>query len=232
MGQFADCIEGMAEACRALDFPVVSGNVSLYNETNGTAIPPTPTIGGVGVLTDVDRMATIGLRAEGHVLLLLGGAGGAGLGQSLYLREIEDRDEGAPPPVDLAAERRTGDFVRALIEDGRVRTCHDVACGGLLVAVAEMALAGGIGATVDRPDGLQPWHRVDFLFGEAQGRYVIAVDEDTAAAIAREADTAGLAVRTIGRTGGRRLTVADTFAISIEELRSVHERWLPDYMSR
>jgi phosphoribosylformylglycinamidine synthase subunit PurL len=232
MGQLAGCIEGMADACRALDFPVVSGNVSLYNETNGTAIPPTPTIGGVGLLADVDRMATIGLRTEGRVLMLLGGSERPELGQSLYLREIEEREDGAPPAVDLDAERRTGDFVRRLIEDGRVQTCHDVACGGLLVAVAEMTLAGGLGAHLDTPPEQQHWRQVALLFGEGQGRYVIAVDKGVVDAIQVEAPAAGVPARIIGRTGGTRLTLGERFSISLDELQSAHERWLPDYMSR
>ncbi|MGE5442125.1 MAG: phosphoribosylformylglycinamidine synthase subunit PurL, partial [Bacteroidota bacterium] len=200
MGQFASCIEGMAEACRALEFPVVSGNVSFYNETNGAAVPPTPTVGGVGLLSDRSRMATLALKADGEVLLLIGGGNGAGwLGQSLYLREIEGREEGAPPPVDLAAERRAGDFVRALIEQGRLRTCHDISDGGLLVAIAEMALAGGRGGALEAPPEatgalLQAW-----LFGEDQGRYVIAVPAVDVPPIAAEAGRAGVPLRRIGR---------------------------------
>jgi phosphoribosylformylglycinamidine synthase len=228
MGQFAACIEGMAEACRMLDFPVVSGNVSFYNETNGAAVPPTPTVGGMGLLADRGRMATIALKAEGEALLLVGGRTGDGwLGQSLYLREIEGREEGAPPPVDLAAERRTGDFVRGLIEQGRVRTCHDVGDGGLLVTIAEMALAGGIGARIDVPD----WPAAAWLFGEDQGRYIIAVPDVEAAAIKAEARSAGVPVVPIGETGGAELTLGDQHAISLATLRTATESWLPRFMS-
>src|SRR5262249_8378761 len=118
MGQFVGCVRGIAAACTALDFPVVSGNVSLYNETNGRAILPTPTIGGVGVLDDFTRSATLAFKRAGEVILLIGDTQGW-LGQSLYLREVCGREEGAPPPVDLIAERRHGDFVRRLIGDGR-----------------------------------------------------------------------------------------------------------------
>src|SRR6201990_151492 len=125
MGQFVGCLQGIAEACRTLDFPVVSGNVSLYNETNGRAILPTPSIGGVGVLDDFSKSASLAFKAEGEEILLIGETRGW-LGQSLYLREICEREEGAPPPVDLAAERRNGDFVRELIADGLVTAVHDV----------------------------------------------------------------------------------------------------------
>jgi phosphoribosylformylglycinamidine synthase len=230
MGQLAGCIEGMAEACRALDFPVVSGNVSLYNETNGVAIPPTPTIGGVGLLADVDRMATIALKAGDEALLLLGGGntGDGWLGQSLYLREIEGREDGAPPPVDLQAHRRTGALLRRLIEDRRVRTCHDVADGGLLVCAAEMVMAGGIGADIHIPEA---GHRHGWLFGEDQGRWLIAVTGRDVTEIEAEARRADVPVRRIGSVGGSRLTVDGVHAISIDELRHAHQRWLPHYMA-
>jgi phosphoribosylformylglycinamidine synthase len=230
MGQFADTVSGMAEACKVLEFPVVSGNVSFYNETEGWAIPPTPAIGGVGLITDIERMATLALRNPGQALLLIGGPSaspGNWLGQSLYLREIEGREEGAPPPVDLAAERRNGDLLRALIESGTVTTCHDVADGGLLVAVAEMVLAGGVGAVLDVFG--ESWHAT--LFGEDQGRYVVALDPKIAAAVIEEAQAAGVAARRIGRTGGAMLTIDGNHAISVNDLREIHEAWLPSYMS-
>ena len=148
MGQLVGCIRGIGEACSALDFPVVSGNVSLYNETNGRAILPTPTIGGVGVLDDFEKSASIAFKAADQAILLIGETKGW-LGQSIYLRDVCEREEGAPPPVDLAAERRNGDFVRALIAEGTATAVHDVSDGGLLVAVAEMAMASGIGAELE-----------------------------------------------------------------------------------
>ena len=124
MGEIVAGIDGIGEACRALDFPVIGGNCSLYNETNGEGILPTPAIGGVGLMKDVRRMATIAFKRAGDAIILIGDTKGH-LGQSIYLREIEGREEGRCPPVDLAAEKRDGDFVRKLIEDGRVDTVHD-----------------------------------------------------------------------------------------------------------
>src|SRR5579859_2424176 len=147
MGQFVGCLKGISQACRALDFPVVSGNVSLYNETNGRGILPTPSIGGVGVLDDFTKSATLAFKAAGEAILLLGDTQGW-LGQSVYLRDICGREEGAPPPVDLASEKRNGDFVRGLIVEGRATAVHDVSDGGLAVALAEMAMASGIGAAL------------------------------------------------------------------------------------
>src|SRR5262249_2414840 len=168
MGQFVGCIEGMREACLALDYPVVSGNVSLYNETKGAGILPTPVVGGVGLLADVGKSVSLALTRAGEHLVLIGETKGH-LGASLCLREIAGSEAGAPPPVDLEAERRNGDFVRAEIQAGRVSACHDVSDGGLLVAVAEMTMAGTIGATLS---GIAN-HAT--AFGEDQARYILAV---------------------------------------------------------
>ncbi|HTC17950.1 MAG TPA: phosphoribosylformylglycinamidine synthase subunit PurL [Stellaceae bacterium] len=225
MGQFALAIEGMREACLALDYPVVSGNVSLYNETNGSGILPTPAIGGVGLIDDAAKSATIGFKRAGETILLIGETRGH-LGQSLYLREVLGREEGAPPAVDLAAEKRNGDFVRAQIRAGLVSSCHDLSDGGLLVALAEMAMAGGIGATVALP-GTLPAHAL--LFGEDQARYAFtAAQPDDLLAAARQA---GVAAQILGKTGGDALTIRDIGAISVAELRRINEAWLPAYMA-
>ena len=226
MGQFVGCIEGMREACLALDFPVVSGNVSLYNETQGKAILPTPAIGGVGVIADVKKTATVAFKKPKQIIVLIGETKGH-LGQSLYLREIAGREDGAPPPVDLAAERRNGDFVRGLIERGAVSACHDVSDGGLLVAVAEMALAGGIGATLAAPDDHSHPHA--WLFGEDQARYVVTCDDP--APILEAAATFDVPAEAIGATGGDGLTLQGRGAISLAELKARHEGWLPAYMT-
>ena len=226
MGQFVGCIQGMSEACAALDFPVVSGNVSLYNETNGQAIPPTPTIGGVGLVDDVERAVTIAFKAAGEAVVLVGETRGH-FGASIYLREIEGRADGAPPPVDLAVERRNGDLVRRLIDARRISACHDVSDGGLLVALAEMAMVGEIGADIQIPEDVPPHHA--WLFGEDQARYILSTDD--AEAVLAEAADAGVPAARIGTTGGGILTVGGTDAISLVELKAIHEGWLPDYMS-
>jgi phosphoribosylformylglycinamidine synthase len=225
MGQLVGCIRGIGEAARALDFPIVSGNVSLYNETKGRAILPTPTIGGVGLLDDFTGSMTIAFKAENESILLLGETRGW-LGQSLYLREICGREEGAPPPVDLAAERRHGEFVRALIRDGLVTAAHDISDGGLLVAVAEMAIASHIGAVLEAPAGIAD-HA--FWFGEDQARYVVTT-KDTGAVVAR-AKAAGVPVTTIGATGGRVLAFGDERPLRVSDLQARFEHWLPAYMA-
>ena len=227
MGQLVGCIRGIGEACKALDFPVVSGNVSLYNETNGVSILPTPTIGGVGVLADVTKHATVGFKAEGEAIVLIGETKGW-LGQSAYLATVCGREEGAPPPVDLAVERRNGEFVRSLITAGRLTACHDLSDGGLAVALAEMAMAKGIGATIEAlPAG--PTHAV--LFGEDQGRYLLSLPTGAAEAVVAEAKAAGVPAEIIGKTGGSELALPGEAAVSIAALRKTHESWLPDYMA-
>ena len=189
MGQFVGCIEGMGQACRALDFPVVSGNVSLYNETSGKAILPTPAIGGVGLLRDISKRASLAFNAEGVDIVLIGETKGH-IGQSLYMEEIQESSAFAPPPVDLEAERRNGDFVRGLIEEGRITVCHDVSDGGLLVALAEMALAGSIGASITPPADLDRRLHSGWLFGEDQGRYLVTTDDPET--LLGEAEKAGV----------------------------------------
>jgi phosphoribosylformylglycinamidine synthase len=230
MGQFAECLAGMAEACRALSFPVVSGNVSFYNETNGRGIPPTPQVGGVGLLADVARLASPALKRDGDAILLLGDTRGW-LGQSLWLREILGREAGAPPPVDLAEERRVGDLVRGLIEDQGIDTCHDIADGGLLVALAEMAIAGGRGFALLADAAGEAMPAAAWLFGEDQARYLVAAAPPMAAAIVDRAAAAGVPARVIGTAGGDRLTLAAGHAISLEAAARAQESWLPAYMA-
>jgi phosphoribosylformylglycinamidine synthase subunit PurL len=227
MGQLVGCIEGIGEACRALDFPVVSGNVSLYNQSSGRAILPTPAIGGVGLIEDVRRTATLPFKRPGEKILVIGKTEGW-LGQSLYLREICGREDGAPPPVDLAAERRNGDFVRGLIESGAVTAVHDVSDGGLAVALALMAMAGAIGASIEVSP---PLPELGFLFGEDQARYIVTAAPENAAAIRDAAETAGVACEIIGVTGGDTLTIGSATAILLDHLIRVHEGWLPSYMA-
>jgi phosphoribosylformylglycinamidine synthase subunit PurL len=229
MGEIVGAIDGIAEACRALDFPVIGGNCSLYNETSGEGILPTPAIGGVGLMADVNRMATVAFKREGDLVMLVGDSRGH-LGQSIYLREIEGREEGAAPPVDLAAERAHGTFVRTLIEQGRVDTVHDVSDGGVLVALAEMALAGDVGVAVGVAGTTV--EAVPFFFGEDQGRYLIACPLAEANKIEQEARDAGFIHAILGKTtAAKTLSVTGEGDIALAELRAAHEGWFPAYMA-
>ncbi|NUQ18727.1 MAG: phosphoribosylformylglycinamidine synthase subunit PurL [Sphingomonas sp.] len=228
MGQFVGCIEGIAEACRALDFPVVSGNVSLYNETKGEdgsslAILPTPAIGGVGLLEDWEKSATIAFKAEGETLLLLGHSTGH-VGQSLWFDVCHGRREGEAPRVDLAVERRLGELVRQLIASGLVSAVHDVSDGGALVAIAEMAIAGAIGARLSLPAVANP---ASVLFGEDQGRILVTTGDPEA--VTARASAASLFVAPIGVIGGLAVE-GPGFSASLADLRAAHEGFFPKLM--
>ena len=240
MGQLVGCIEGMAEACRVLDYPVVSGNVSLYNESRatggGSAILPTPAIGGVGMIADYTRQMTMEFKAAGQRIWIIGGDNSDHLGQSLWLRECQGREDGPPPPVDLAAERRTGDFIAHLIETGKATAVHDVSNGGALVAIAQMALASGIGARLETDysaelDLLSDEDRVGLegeraqlasareAFGEGQGRYIVTVAEGVDFA------EAPVIMHRLGWTGGTMVG-----PVALADLRAAHEGALPAMM--
>lgn len=234
MGQFVGCLEGMAEACRALDFPIVSGNVSLYNETkneDGTslAILPTPAIGAVGLLADWEKSATIAIKDEGETLILLGHSTGH-VGQSLWLEVCHGRREGPPPPVDLSVERRLGQVARDLIAGGKVTAIHDVSDGGALVAIAEMALAGNIGAEVKLPSARNP---AAVLFGEDQGRMLVTTRWPEG--VRAVANAAQLFAIEIGTTGGDAIVVRSSATgalqtIALSKLRAAHEGFFPKLM--
>ena len=222
MAQITGCLHGMGEACRALDYPIVSGNVSLYNESKatggGSAILPTPAIGGVGLMLDHAKMATIAFKAPGRAVWLIGGPDHGGhLGQSLYAREILGLEAGPPPPVDLAAERAAGEYVRELIADARVDAVHDLSDGGLLVALAEMAMAGGVGCTLDLALDTAA------AFGEDQARYIVTADAD--ADLARP----GVPARRLGTTGGAVLA-GPGFSVAIAELKARNAAFFRDWM--
>ncbi|MDP3907131.1 phosphoribosylformylglycinamidine synthase subunit PurL [Novosphingobium sp.] len=220
MAQIVGCLEGMGDACRALDYPIVSGNVSLYNESKatggGSAILPTPAIGGVGLMADYGTMATVAFKAAGEAIFVIGQSNGH-LGQSLWLREVHGREDGAPPPVDLARERAHAEFVRQLIADGKVTAVHDVSDGGLLVALAEMALASGIGCKLEEIGD----HFT--AFGEDQARYVVT------SAAAEQIQAAGIPMIRIGTTGGSAVS-GPGFAVELAALREANDAFFRDWM--
>ncbi|RUU42707.1 phosphoribosylformylglycinamidine synthase subunit PurL [Mesorhizobium sp. M6A.T.Ce.TU.002.03.1.1] len=234
MGQLVGAVKGIGDACRALGFPIVSGNVSLYNETNGQGILPTPTIGGVGLIADWSKMTRIGFAAEGQMILLVGAPSmwGTHLAQSAYMRDIHGRTDGPPPPVDLDHEKRVGDHVRALIASGVVTAAHDVSDGGIAVALAEMAMASGIGATVPGLVGADP---IPVWFGEDQGRYLLTLSIDPQSkewdAIREEQSKLGIFAPWIGSTGGSDLKLGEARAIPVGELTAAHESWFPRFMA-
>jgi len=223
MGQIVTALEGISAACIALDYPIVSGNVSLYNETSGTAIQPTPTIGGVGLIPNYKQAIGLGFTAAGENIFVIGDTRGH-LGQSLYLREIHGQEIGAVPPTDLETEKKNGDFVRSQILSGALTACHDVSDGGLLVAVTEMAMAGQIGATIESNSANQ----AGFWFGEDQSRYVVTTKN--AEQLLSAAKAAGISIQKIGETGGQNIVVNGA-SVSVTDITTINESWLPNYMN-
>ncbi|MGB6229756.1 MAG: phosphoribosylformylglycinamidine synthase subunit PurL, partial [Litorimonas sp.] len=227
MGQFVGCIEGMNEACRAFNYPVVSGNVSLYNETNGVAIPPTPAVGGVGLIPNLEHFRTLKGMRSGDTLILIGDTEGW-LGSSIYLRAILRREDGAPPPVDLVAEKANGDFVRKLIRNRRVSAVHDLSDGGLAVAATEMAFATGLGVRLDNPTDVatHAWY-----FGEDQARYLVSTDANSINPILVTAQSLGVPAQVVGTVGGDRIVGDGAFDVTLDGLRQRWAGWLPERMS-
>ena len=233
MAQIVGCLEGMADACRALDYPIVSGNVSLYNESKatggGSAILPTPAIGGVGVLEDVSKMATIGFKGEGQAIYVISGREPQ-LGQTLWLREVHGQEAGSPPSVDLALEKSAGDMVREAIARQLVCAVHDVSDGGILVALAEMCLAGNVGAILD--DSYE--HSTAWLFGEPQATYIVSLSESGFDNFIDLADSNRVEVLPLGLTGGSLITCGNSFRQAFEvplaDLRAAHESFFKNWM--
>lgn len=238
MAQFVHALEGMGDACRALDFPIVSGNVSLYNESKatggGSAILPTPAIGGVGIIDDYAKMMTMGFKNEGDAIYLLGPEFWAKpdptrshLGKSLWLKEIHGVDDGRAPPTDLTIERNAGEFIRELIDAGLVNAVHDLSDGGLAVGLAEMALASGLGADVAANDA---YTAAQWWFGEDQGRYIITVPDRDAlnaqmAKGTRDSETAQIGLTYLGTVGGDNVLGA-----KVDALRDAHQSFFRDWM--
>jgi phosphoribosylformylglycinamidine synthase len=227
MGQFVGCLQGIGEAAAALDFPIVSGNVSLYNETQGRGILPTPSIGGVGLIQDVTKAIGIAFAGPDEAIIIVGESHGW-IGQSAYLSQICGREEGAPPPVDLAAERRNGDAVRGAIQNGLVTACHDLSDGGLAVALAEMAMAAGLGARLN--DGPSDLPAFGWWFGEDQARYLLTCRVTHLDALLEALASAGAPARRIGETGGEALQLGGERPIPLRDLSRAHEDWLPNFM--
>ena len=227
MAQIVGSVQGMGAACEALETPVVSGNVSLYNETDGQAIHPCPVIGMVGLIDDYEQSVSMRLTEAGLTLMEVGPeAGDTGLSASVYAKLLAGTEDGAPPAVDLEAERAVGAFLRSQMAEGMIAAAHDIADGGLLVAVADMLIAGNVGAEMAVPDtDAHGW-----AFGEDQARYVVAVsDADTFIAAA---EAASISVRPCGKTiAAAELKLADSDTISVEELSTAYEACLPDLMA-
>jgi phosphoribosylformylglycinamidine synthase len=223
MGQIVGCLDGMAQACIALDYPIVSGNVSLYNETMGTGILPTPAIGGVGLMQNVANHKTIAFKAEGETIIVVGETKGH-LGSSIYCQKVCGCEKAAPPPVNLVAERAAGELL--LLANEIITASHDISDGGLVIALAEMAMASGLGANLPEPDTMLPLHA--WLFGEDQGRYIITTDKPKI--FLKKAEKAGVLAQEIGVVAGKNLVLSNIIYLPVNDLKVAHESWMPEFM--
>ena len=249
MGQLVRAIDGMAEACRELDFPVVSGNVSLYNETDGIAIPPTPVVGGIGLINDIDKILPNNMARPGDTILLVGDSVGH-LGTSLFAREflkLEGEDLGSPPPVDLQSVLKNANFIRLVVQNQFANAVHDVSDGGVLCAMAEMALNSNVGLIVDvsRPNSElsiedHRKNQLTFLFGENQGRYIVSASEEQLSNWTNNKDSKEpntmVNYYEIGKVLPEQMITIygndSQDSLELATLRKEFEDWLPNYMSK
>ena len=224
MGQFVECIRGMGEACSKLDYPVISGNVSFYNETNGEGIYPTPAIGGVGLIKDLSNVMTIALKKDGNYLCVIGKSSNH-LGNSQYLSIIKNKELGSTPSIDLNEELKNGKFVLSCIEQKKFEAVHDIADGGLLVALSEMSMCGEKGVQVD----INKSSLLGYFFGEDQSRYLVEVSKDNFEDLMSEAENNNVFVEKIGVTQDNQFEINNIGKIPIQELIRAHELWFQKF---
>jgi len=227
MGQFIECIDGMSQACRYLDFPVVSGNVSFYNETNGKPIKPTPTIGGVGLISNLDNMITMNLKSADSLILVVGKTYGH-LYQSAFFREVLKYNEGPPPQINLFNEKNNGKLIQDLVSKKLVRSIHDISDGGIIVALSEMCMNGNIGAKVDIPINYNNFY--EYLFGEDQSRYLIEINKNNLKEIKEIMNKNNVFYEIIAKTQFDKLEINKEFSICLDELKNVHCGWFENFM--
>ncbi len=228
MGEFVECVEGIAEACAYLKYPVVSGNVSFYNETKEKSIMPTPSIGGIGLIKDYSKMITMDLKAEKNILLLVGKTLGH-LNQSLFSRVILKNKKGPPPEINLFNEKNNGETILELIDKNYLLSVHDISSGGLLVSLVEMCFAGNLGIKIDSPKTLVNLY--EFFFGEDQGRYIIEIKTKDLEKVSNILDKNSVFFEKIGTLQKEKITLDNEFNIPIKELMDYNNYWLKNYMN-
>ena len=225
MGQFVDVIKGIKEACTELDYPVISGNVSLYNETNGVGIKPTPTIGGVGLIQDVNNTMTYGLKSSDNLLIVVGETKGH-IHQSALCHDILYLKKGPPPTMNLQEEKKNSFFIRDLIEKKLTQSVHDVSDGGIALAIAEMCMAGTIGAKIST--NLTGPERIKYLFGEDQARYIIEIKKEDFNNLVQMAKEQEISMTQLGSTNLEQFAI-DEIKISVDEMIKLNNNWFYNY---
>ena len=218
MGQFVECIRGMGDACSKLNYPVVSGNVSLYNETNGVGIYPTPAIGGVGLIKDLSNVKTLSLKGEGNFLIVIGKSNNH-LGNSKYMTIMRSKEEGGTPEIDLDEELKNGKLVLEAINQNLVQSSHDVGEGGILVAVTEMCMAGDLGVKIDVDKSFPH----GFYFGEDQSRYLVEIKSEDFKSFENLATSNDVYFEKLGIIGGDNIEIKNVGKKSVAALRDNFE---------
>ncbi|MDA7714597.1 phosphoribosylformylglycinamidine synthase subunit PurL [Candidatus Pelagibacter sp.] len=227
MGEFVECVQGLGEASAYLDFPVVSGNVSFYNQTKDIGIKPTPTIGGVGLIKDYQKMITMGLKETDNILLVIGKTEGH-LDQSLFARDILNEKNGPPPEINLFNEKNNGETILKLIDKKFIKSAHDVSLGGIITALSKMCIKGKKGATLKKPNYLI--NQFEYLFGEDQGRYIIEISKDDLESATKILQENSVHFDELGSVNDKNLIIDDKTKVSIDDLIKSHTNWLTNYM--
>ncbi|MDA7449735.1 phosphoribosylformylglycinamidine synthase subunit PurL [Candidatus Pelagibacter ubique] len=227
MGEFVECVQGLGEASAYLEFPVVSGNVSFYNQTKDIGIKPTPAIGGVGLIKDYQNMVTMDLKEADNILLVIGKTEGH-LDQSLFARDILNEKNGPPPEINLFNEKNNGETILKLIDKKFIKSAHDVSLGGIITALSKMCIKGKKGATLKKSNYLI--NKFEYLFGEDQGRYIIEISKDDLESATKILQENSVHFDELGLVNEDSLIIDDKTKVSIDDLIKSHTNWLTNYM--
>ena len=229
MGEFVECVQGLGEASLYLDFPVVSGNVSFYNQTKNIGIKPTPAIGGVGLIKNYKNMVTMDLKQTDNILLVVGKTEGD-LDQSLFARDVLNEKNGPPPEINLFNEKNNGETILKLIDKKLIKSSHDVSLGGIIIALSKMCIKGKKGATLKKPNYLI--NEFEYLFGEDQGRYIIEIEKNNLKNVTEILEKNSVHYDELGTVNENELIINDKSKVTIDELIKSHTNWLTNYMSK
>jgi phosphoribosylformylglycinamidine synthase subunit PurL len=229
MGEFVECVQGLGEASLYLGFPVVSGNVSFYNQTKDVGIKPTPSIGGVGLIKNYKKMVTMDLKEIDNLLLVIGKTEGH-LNQSLFARDILDEKNGPPPEINLFNEKNNGETILKLIDKNFIKSAHDVSLGGIITALAKMCIKGKKGATIKKTKYLI--NQFEYLFGEDQGRYIVEINKDDLDNVTKILLESSVHFEELGTVNNSNLVIDDKTKVTIDDLIKSHTSWLTNYMSK
>ena len=229
MGEFVECVQGLGEASLYLNFPVVSGNVSFYNQTKDVGIKPTPAIGGVGLIKDYQNMITMDLKENDNLLLVIGKTEGH-LDQSLFARDILNEKNGPPPEINLFNEKNNGQTILKLMDKKFIKAAHDVSLGGIITALSKMCIKGKKGAILKKPSYLI--NQFEYLFGEDQGRYIIEINKDDLKNVTKILQENTVHFDELGTVNDDNLIIDDKSKVSIDDLIKSHTNWLTNYMDK